>query len=105
MDQVITGLKENKVKAQAIIDKANANHAKMISSIPDETKERVESIKVENRKTLKELQDRLERENKSKEKDIRKETEKAIKKIQENQDKHRDQIVETLYKKVVTVEQ
>ncbi|EAX90672.1 hypothetical protein TVAG_495090 [Trichomonas vaginalis G3] len=103
MDQVITGLKANKVKAQEIIDKANANHAKMIAAIPDETKEQVESIKVQNRNTLKELQDSLDKKNKKKEEGLKKDTSKQISKLQKNQEKHMEEIVETLYKKVVTV--
>ena len=103
MESVINDIKQNREKATAVIEAAEARKAEMLSRVHVEAKERIQGNQDQNAKTLQELKERLEKENEGKKQDIIKETAKLIAKMKENGEKHLDEVADLLYRTVITV--
>ncbi|KAH0785464.1 hypothetical protein GPJ56_010599 [Histomonas meleagridis] len=104
MESVIKDLQENKKKVNAVLDAAIQRQEELHSQTHDEAKKYIIQIQAKNAEALKELESSLKKENDAKEKEMMKKTKKQIKAQKKNGEKHLDELVELLYKSVITVE-
>jgi glutamine amidotransferase-like uncharacterized protein len=104
MESVIKDLQQNKEKAGAIIEAAEARKAALLSGVHKESKGSIAGIVQQNKTSLRDLEVELKKENSEKERNLIQATDEVIARQKTAGERHLPAIVDLLYQTVISVD-
>jgi gamma-glutamyl:cysteine ligase YbdK (ATP-grasp superfamily) len=105
MESVIKDLQQSKEKAAAIVEAAQARRTQLLADTHKEAKKNIAGIQGQNKAALKDLESELKAENDEKERNLIQATSQIIAEQNEAGERHLPEIVDLLYKTVITVDE